>query len=298
MPVNEARESKNLGRTDLLLLLMTVIWAVNFSIAKIGTQKFDPLAFLSLRMTLSAIALAAVMATRKLTRLDRSTWSRLILLGVVGHGLYQYCFIVGISLTRAGNAALIMATAPAFIAIASRMRGLEKFHRTTIAGISLSIFGVLLVILGSARSPESGQGMLYGDLLIFGGVICWTIFSVGLQPLTKTLDPIQISGITVIGGLIPLLIFTAPTLVRQDWINVGAAGWGAAIYSSVISMVIGYLFWYRGLRVLGPTRTGVYLNVQPVIAVMVAWLFLREVPTLWQAIGMGTIVSGVFLTRR
>jgi drug/metabolite transporter (DMT)-like permease len=297
MPVSETRGTQKFGRTDLLLLLMTVIWAINFSVAKFGTQKFDPLAFLTLRLTLSAVAIAAVMAMRKMPRLDRGTWVRLILLGVVGHGLYQYCFIIGISHTRAGNAALIVAAAPAFIAIASRMRGLEKIRRMTVAGITLSILGVLLVIFGSARSPDTQQGTLLGDLLIFGGVIFWTIFTVGLQPLTKRLDPIQISGITMIGGLIPLLIFTAPALVRQDWVHVGAAGWGAAIYCSVLSMVIGYLFWYRGLRVLGPTRTGIYLNIQPVVALFVAWVFLKEVPTLWQGVGMTTIVSGIFLTR-
>jgi drug/metabolite transporter (DMT)-like permease len=297
MLVSETRGIQKFGPTDLLLLLMTVIWAVNFSVAKIGTQKFDPMTFLSLRLTLSAVAIAAIMAARKMPRLDRSTWIRLVVLGAVGHGIYQYCFIIGLSRTRAGNAALIVAAAPAFIAIASRVRGLERIRRMTIAGITLSIIGVLLVILGSARSPDTQLGTLSGDLLIFGAVICWTVFTVGLQPMTKQLDPIQISGITMIGGLIPLLIFTAPALIRQDWAHVGAVGWGAAIYCSVLSMVLGYLIWYRGLRVLGATRTGLYLNIQPVIAVLVAWLFLSEVPTLWQGVGMGTIVSGLFLTR-
>ena len=297
MAVNAPGGTQKFGRTDLLLLLMTVIWAINFSIAKIGTQKFEPLAFLSLRLTLSAVALAGVIAVRKMPKLDRRTWIRLIMLGVIGHGLYQYCFIIGVSRTRAGNAALIVAAAPAFIAMASRLRGLERIRRMTIAGIALSIAGVLLVILGSARADDAGQSTLYGDVLIFGGVICWTVFTVGLQPLTKTLDPIQISAITMIGGLLPLLILTAPALLRQDWLHVGAAGWGAAVYCSVISMVVGYLFWYRGLRVLGPTRTGIYLNIQPVVAVLFAWLFLAEIPTVWQAVGMGTIVSGIFLTR-
>jgi len=68
-------------------------------------------------------------------------------------------------------------------------------------------------------------------------------------------------------------------------------------YASVISMGLAYIFWYRGLRVLGPTRTAVYANLQPVIAILVAWMFLRETPTIWQGIGTGTIISGLFLTR-
>jgi drug/metabolite transporter (DMT)-like permease len=62
-------------------------------------------------------------------------------------------------------------------------------------------------------------------------------------------------------------------------------------------MGVAYLFWYRGLKVLGPTRTAVYGNVQPVIALFVAWIFLSETPSAWQAVGAGTIITGLFLTR-
>jgi drug/metabolite transporter (DMT)-like permease len=63
-------------------------------------------------------------------------------------------------------------------------------------------------------------------------------------------------------------------------------------------MGLAYIFWYRGMRVLGPTRTAMYANLQPAIAILVAWVFLREMPTIWQGIGTVTIMSGLFLTRR
>ena len=77
----------------------------------------------------------------------------------------------------------------------------------------------------------------------------------------------------------------------------GPAVWVSVFYASVISMVVAYLFWNRGLRVLGPTRTAVYSNLQPAIAIIVAWIFLNESPTLWQGVGTGTIMTGIFLTR-
>jgi drug/metabolite transporter (DMT)-like permease len=61
--------------------------------------------------------------------------------------------------------------------------------------------------------------------------------------------------------------------------------------------VIAYLFWYRGVRVIGPTRTAMYSNVQPVIAVIFAWVVLSETPTIWQGIGMVCIMTGLLLTR-
>jgi drug/metabolite transporter (DMT)-like permease len=73
--------------------------------------------------------------------------------------------------------------------------------------------------------------------------------------------------------------------------------WVSVFFSSVISMGVAYLFWFRGVRVLGPTRTSVYANLQPVIAIAFAWAALHEVPTAWQGLGAAMIVAGILMTR-
>jgi hypothetical protein len=81
----------------------------------------------------------------------------------------------------------------------------------------------------------------------------WTAFTVFVQPLAVRVNPVQLSALTMSGGVLPLLIATPKALAATDWSLVGPAAWAALLYASVISMVIAYLFWYRGLRVLGPT---------------------------------------------
>jgi drug/metabolite transporter (DMT)-like permease len=285
------------GKTDALLLLMALIWGVNFSVVKYGTQVFTPLAFTGLRVGLAAVVLLAVSAMRKKRRPNRQEVLALITLGVLGNGLYQILFVEGIARTRVGNAALIVAATPAFIAIAGRIRGSERVSRNTVAGIALSLAGVGLVVLGSANKA-SGEATLLGTMLVFCGTLCWTAFTVMLQPYAKRLDPIHLSAFTMLGGTIPMLVATPRALIATDWSQVGAAAWVAIFYASVISMGLAYIFWYRGLRVLGPTRTAMYGNLQPVIAITVAWIFLSEAPTVWQGIGTVTIMSGLILTRR
>jgi drug/metabolite transporter (DMT)-like permease len=168
--------------------------------------------------------------------------------------------------------------------------------RMTLFGIALSIIGVALVILGSARSAE-GQTTLLGSVLVFLGVLAWTLYTILLQPYTERIDVIQLSAITLVGGAIPLVVASMPALVATDWSAVGPGGWLAVFYSSVISMGVAYFFWYRGLRVLGPTRTAVYSNLQPIVALLVAWAFLGEIPTIFQGVGTVTIIAGVLLTR-
>jgi drug/metabolite transporter (DMT)-like permease len=134
-------------------------------------------------------------------------------------------------------------------------------------------------------------------VLVFLGVLCWTAYTILLQPYTKRIDVIQLSAVTLVGGAVPLVVASMPSLIATNWSAVGSGGWLALLYSSVLSMGVAYFFWYRGLRVLGPTRTAVYSNLQPIVALLAAWAFLGEIPTIFQGIGAVTIIAGVFLTR-
>src|SRR5262249_17281117 len=107
----------------------------------------------------------------------------------------------------------------------------------------------------------------------------------------------QLSAITMVGGAIPLALVASPTIAATHWAAVPTLGWLAIFYSGVGSLVVAYYFWYHGVRVLGPTRTAMYSNLQPVIAILVAWLLLSETPTVWQGVGAACIMSGLILTR-
>ena len=294
--VMEPGARASFGVTDFLLFTMAVIWGINFVVVKYATHIFSPVAFTGLRVGIAAVFLVLVALVRGGIALPRRDVVALLLIGVVGNGLYQLFFVHGVSRTRAGNAALIVGAAPAFIALFARVRGLERVKPVTLVGIALSVIGVGLVIAGSASS-SSGQTTLLGSVLVFCGVLCWTAYTIMLQPYTKRIDVIKLSAITMVGGAVPLLIASTPALIATNWSAVGKGGWLALFYSSVISMGVAYFFWYRGLRVLGPTRTAVYTNLQPIIALLVAWASLGEIPTIFQGVGAATIIAGVFLTR-
>jgi drug/metabolite transporter (DMT)-like permease len=294
--IADSTAHRSLGVTDVLLFTMAVIWGINFVVVKYATQVFNPVAFTGLRVGTAALFLLLVASARGRFALPRRDVIGLLMVGAIGNGLYQLFFVHGVARTRAGNAALIVAAAPAFIALFARVRGLERVKRLTLFGIALSVLGVGLVIVGSAR-PSRGEVTLLGSVLVFFGVLCWSVYTIMLQPYTKRIDVFRLSAITMVGGAVPLLIASTPALAATDWSAVGRGGWLALFYSSVISMGVAYFFWYRGLRVLGPTRTAVYANLQPIIALLVAWAALGEIPTLFQGVGAATIVAGVFLTR-
>src|SRR4029078_234011 len=292
----ESRTFAGFGKTDGLLFLMAIIWGVNFTVVKFATGLMQPLAFTGLRVMLAAVVLLAFAMARKHKLPSRRDILSLIALGMLGNGIYQIFFVEGIARTSVGNAALVVAATPALIAISSRFRGVDKVSHRVLGGIALSLLGVGIVILGSAQAA-TGTPTFLGPVLVFCVLVCWTIFTVMLQPCARRLDPIHLSAFTMLGGTLPLFLTTSSAILSTDFTKFGFPAWGAVLYASVLSMGIAYLFWYRGLRVLGPTRTAVYSHLQPVIAIRVAWSFLSETPTVWQGVGTGTIITGLFLTR-
>lgn len=282
--------------TDLLLLLMAIIWGVNLSVVKFGTTLLDPLAYNGVRVALAAVALLAVAAFTGGPRPSPRDVLLLLLLGVIGNGLYQILFIEGIARTRAGNAGLLLAATPVFIALIGRTLGIERIGPRGYAGIVASVAGISLVIFGKPATGLAAPSMA-GDLLVLLGSLCWSAFTVMLKPYAARVNPVRVAALTMLGGAIPLALVSLPAILDTSWQRLPAAAWWAIAYSGIGALVIAYLLWYRGIRVLGPTRTAMYGNLQPVIALIVAWLWLREVPTLWQGVGTAGILGGLLLTR-
>jgi drug/metabolite transporter (DMT)-like permease len=302
--VPRAAPRPGFGATDLSLLLMALIWGVNYTSVKYGTGLVAPLAFNGVRVTLAALSLVLVaQAASAWFGIERAGWPNrrdaiaLFLLGTLGNGVYQILFVEGIARTRAGDAALLIAAAPAFMALIGRLRGTERAGPRAVVGIALSLAGIALVVFGDAGGGAERSVSLLGDGLLLCASLCWALYSVLLKPYTERVDGIPLSAVTMIGGAVPLLIVSAPELSRMPWQSVGAAGWGAVAYSGLLALALAYLFWYRGVRVLGPTRAGMYSNLQPVFALGVAWATLHEAPRVLQIAGAVCILAGLLLTR-
>lgn len=282
--------------TELLLMGMAIIWGINFSVVKYGTGMIEPLAYNAFRMSIASVVLLAIAYVRPGRRVAAADRWRMMGLGVLGHCVYQILFIEGIALTRAGTASLVIAASPAVVALVARGFGLEQLPRRAVAGIALSIAGVLLVVGGSVSAD--GRAHLIGDLMILAAVVAFAFYTVGLLPIARRVDSVQIAAWTLAGGVVPLLVIAAPAVMRTDWGAVNLLTWSAILYSGLIAMVVAYLIWYHGVNEIGPTRTAMFANLQPIVAVLVAWAALGEVPTIFQGAGAATVIGGLYLSRR
>jgi drug/metabolite transporter (DMT)-like permease len=294
------------ARLDLLLLLMILIWGTNYTIVKSAFREIDPQAFNALRMLQASLLLLAVMPIARRARWnpdgifytsERVTprdWMALAMLGVVGHCIYQFCFVGGLARTSVANSSLLLAASPIVIAMMTAALGHDRITRLHWAGTLLSLAGIYLVI---GRGMHLGADSVTGDLLIGTAVVCWAIYTIAAQPLMRRHSPVGVTAISMACGTAIYVPACVPALLGVHWSEVSARTWVSLVYSASFAICVAYVIWYAAVRELGSARTSVYSNLLPIIAMVTATLWLHEPLGLSKAIGAGAVLAGVALTR-
>ncbi len=286
---------------------MTIIWGSNFSVIKSAFRELDPQAFNAVRMIVASLAFLAVMAGARWfsspthagtfyspARLTAREWGQLAVLGLIGHVLYQLCFIGGLARTSVANSSLMLAVTPVLIAGISAALGHERIGRAHWIGALVSTAGIYLVV---GRGFRLGGPGLIGDLLMFGAVCCWAIYTLGTRPLMERHSPVAVTGLSLALGTLVYVPLVWPRIRAVDWPRVSAWTLGLSVYSALFALCVAYTIWYVAVRQIGSARTSAYSNLIPVVAMASAVLFLGEPLEGRKVIGAAAVLAGVALTR-
>jgi drug/metabolite transporter (DMT)-like permease len=284
----------HLAPIDGLLLLMVLIWGANFSVVKAALRDFPPLAFNAIRLVLASVVFLVSIAAAGWPRLSRRDWLSVAALAVIGHFVYQLCFMGGLARTTASNSSLILGGSPVAVALASAMVGHERVPRGQWAGVLLSVAGIYLVV---GTGAHFGGASLAGDLLTLGAVACWSAYTVGARPLLERHSPLVVTGLTMALGTVFIAPLGIPDLRGMDLSHVHPWAWVALVFSSILALNVAYLIWYTAVQRIGNLRTSVYSNVTPIVGMSVAALFLGEQMTASKVAGAAAILCGVAITR-
>ena len=278
------------------MLLVCLIWGLNFSVTKIGLEQIPPLPFTAIRFAAASLLLWLVLRlVEGPAPLPRGGLKKLVVLGLVGNTFYQLAFTVGLSQTTATNSALILSTVPTVVALFAGALGLERITSKMWCGIALGTLGVILVI--ATRGVGFDVKTLPGDLLTILAVLCWAAYTVGLRRVASGITPLRVTTVTTLAGTPGLVLAGIPGMLRLNWGTITPGAWLALGYAAVLSLVVAYLLWNRSVKAVGGTRTAIYMCITPLFAVTGAWLLLGERPHPLQGLGAILIVAGVLLTR-
>jgi drug/metabolite transporter (DMT)-like permease len=288
-----------LWKTELLVLIVILIWASNFPVAKWGLRAIDPLIFNALRYLVATALLVLIYFSRApWTPVQRRDWPKIIGVGFLANVVYQMAFIFGLHLTTAGNSAVLLSTAPLWTVFISARLHKERIRPMMWAGMAVSFCGVVMIIIGSGKKLELGSTALFGDLITLTAAFLWGLNTNLQKPLLTRYSPLHLTLIMISVGAVGLTLTAIPATASFTWGSVDWTYYAAVVVSGALSIAIANVLWSVGVKRLGPSRTANFGNLVPVLAFVASFLVLKEDILLIQVVGAAVTISGVWLARR
>ncbi|MFM2353795.1 MAG: hypothetical protein RLZZ608_1201 [Actinomycetota bacterium] len=278
-------------------MLAQLFWAMNFVVGDRVIAEFTPLELTFFRWLGAFPILLVITLWIERDRLDKWTlaarewWIHIVqaVLGMVGYTLLLYA---ALDTTSAVNASVISAINPAVIALAAVVVLGERIRRGGVLGIAISFVGVVIVVLLGGSGGLADVSVAVGDLLILGAILAWTAYVI----ISRRIQTPPITATTVQVGMSALMLAPVMVLVGIQAQPSAEGWWGLAIII-VFPSALAYLLWNVAVTQLGPSRTGVFLNLLPVFTAIIA-VALGDALTIWQVIGGLIVLAGVYLTTR
>jgi len=279
------------------------MWGVNFPLIKIILVVMPPHVLNTFRVTSAGLVLGYI-------QLRRSDWSlktfwaplradpkAFILLSIVGWILYQVAFITGLSMTGAGNAAIIMASAPIWTALLARLMGVDRLSKISWIGLLVSISGTAtVVVLGNAEISLSAE-LLLGNAIVLSASVFWGSYTAMARPMVEKHSPLSLTVISLLLALPFLFAFSTPFWKLIDWSQVTFWYWVAIFFSGSLSTGIAVVFWNNSVRKLGASHTAAFGNLVPLVALFSSYFMLGNEIVPAQLIGGTLIIGGLVLMR-
>jgi drug/metabolite transporter (DMT)-like permease len=282
--------------TEASLLLAVLFLGTNPVAVKVAVSEVPPLPFVAMRFTLAGLLLLAVVLLLGLDRPGRRDMVSMVGVGLVGVGMNNVAFTLGVSMTTASDTALIYAAVPIWGILLGLALGLERPTRWGVVGVALAFLGVGIVVYGGLGGE--GGTSLEGDLLVVIATVCWGSYAVLSLPLLRRHPPLVVAAYTMLFGGLAAAPFALPGFVSAEWGEVSREAWEAVAYSTLLVAAFGFYAWQRGVSRVGANRVLVYQYLITLVGVVSGVVLLGEVLTANKILGGAVILGGVYLARR
>ncbi|MCE1205585.1 MAG: DMT family transporter [Holophagaceae bacterium] len=288
-------------RTWLAIAGLLLLWASAFAgiragmrlspTGAVGADGYGPGELALLRFGTASTALALYAFAKRMRLPERSELPLIGLTGFLGISVYHVALNFGEVTVQAGAASLLISAAPVFTALLSVAVLKERLTKLGWLGILLAFTGVALIAL------SGGQGLHFtpGALLILLAATVAAIYSILSKKLLRRHAALAFTCYSIWAGTLPLLVFL-PGLLRRLPVAAPQATF-AVIYLGIFPAAIAYVLWNYALARMPASLLSSFLYLSPVLASLIAWLWLGEIPALLTLVGGAIAILGVILVQ-
>lgn len=280
----------------LVLLATLLLWSGNWIVARAVRDEIAPGIATAARLFIVLLILIPFCFQalgRKIPRLQKHDWQILAILGFFGGGLHLALQWLGLHYTTATSGILYLSTSPLFILLLARPLLGERIVARQWIGLAISFTGVFVI---ATQGDPAALSFNIGDLLAIGSMAMWSGYTVFLRLRRDPLDTPEFLVVVCAFGLLfmsPWVLWEFMNSVKTSLTPVGAL---AVLYSAVGSLLLAYAGWSYVVTRLGAARAGVTMHLMPAFGVILAAIFLGELPHWFHFAGIALILAGVVLS--
>jgi len=282
------------------LALVPVIWGGTFVAGRLLALELPPSVGALLRFVVASAALlvAAVAIEGRLPLPTRRQLIATLVLGATGILAYNLFFLGALARLPASRSSLIVALNPVLtIAAASVLLG-ERLSARRWLGVGIALAGVWIVVTRGELTGLLGGAVGRGELMMFGAIVAWAAYTLVGRSVLEGLTPIAATTWATLFGTAMLAVVAAPQLPRVDWGAVSLAASLSVLYLGLLGTAVAFVWYYRAVQVLGPSRTVIFNNLVPVFGAAFGVLLLGEPLSVSMVVGGAVAVAGVMLVSR
>ncbi len=294
----KAAATGNAGGNPYLLLSTTmVLWGSGFSSSKAVVDHMPHTVAALFRFGGGSLVL---LLTLRLVGGEARTSvrdaSRAAAAGILGVFAYNFFFFWGLSLAPAlDGSTIIPVMSPVLTTLFLLAAGKERASAGRIAGLSLGIVGAVIFFAGAGGEAGGGDDRLLGDLLFLLSAGCWAAYTLAGPRVLAGIEPLRATTYAMVAGSVLLAIYSAPAVGDVEWGGVPTSAWLNVAYVAVGPTAIAYLFYYRGVRAVGPVSASIMMFIVPIFGTLCSVLFLGESFGFVQALGAVVLLAGAIL---
>jgi drug/metabolite transporter (DMT)-like permease len=280
-----------------VMMVTMLLMGSSYPFAKEVLATMSPLLYSGSRYVIAGLFLFAVLAVlRKPLSLPRRDWLPMFMLSIVGVGLFQACWGMGMSRTAPSIGSIVMTTTTAFSAILAWMAG-RRLPVLGWAGIVIAFAGVVLVVNNSLAKVTLAVGNIDGALFWLVAAFAWALYFERCTPHNARLGALRVMAWTTLVGAVLLtalsLFFDSPA----EFARLSSRQWGYWLYTAIFPVGVSFLGLTIALERLGTSRVMVYMFLMPVAAVALSAVFFGDPLTPARVLGGLVVLLGVVLTR-
>ena len=265
---------------------------------RVAVQDVPPLSLAVLRFGQGGLLLVVVLLLvggRGMPRVEYRDLPLLVLLGAVLFAVFPVTFNASLRLIGASRGALLLATIPLWSALLARIARSERLVPRQVVGVFLSLGGVGLALVEGGVGRQGGLETLAGDALMLVTAMCGAAYAVLAQRAFARYGALTVTTYAMVLGTLLLLPFglaegLVGILPRLDGQTVALLA-----FLGVFGGALGFFLWTFALTRLTPTQVAVYINLNPLVAMVLAAALLSERLTVAFAAGFGLVLLGVLL---